>query len=211
MFFDKFVYRIINARDIHFTTMDETVSIFNIWVGKLDQLFLSLGMTEGLTIFVRTFLVAVLILGLAFLADFITRRLIFNGIKSLIKRTKTKLDDILIERRVLHRVAHVVPALLIFFTAQFVFNDYPLFEAIFERVALVYIVLMVALAIDSFLNALHAMYLTLPIAAGRSIKGYVQVVKIIVYFIGIILITAILIDSLQHQMKSRRVLVAKKS
>jgi miniconductance mechanosensitive channel len=174
------------------TTTEETVSIFIIWVGKLDQLFISLGMTDSLTIFVRTFLVAILILGLAFLADLITRRLILKGIRSLIKKTKTKLDDILIERNVLHRIAHIVPALIVYFTAQFVFKDYPVFEAIFERLALVYIVIMVILAIDSFLNALHSIYLTLPIAAGRSIKGYVQVVKIIVYFTGIILIIALL-------------------
>ena len=172
--------------------MNETIGKFTNWVDMLDQLFLNMGMSADLTIFVRTFLVAVFIIGLAFLADFITRRLILKGIRSLIKKTKTKLDDILIERNVFHRIAHIVPALIVYFTAQFVFKDYPVFEAIFERLALVYIVIMVILAIDSFLNALHSIYLTLPIAEGRSIKGYVQVVKIIVYFTSVILIIAIL-------------------
>ncbi len=192
MFFDKFVYRLLDATNIHFVTMNETIGKFTNWVDMLDQLFLNMGMSADLTIFVRTFLVAVFIIGLAFLADFITRRLILKGIRSLIKKTKTKLDDILIERNVFHRIAHIVPALIVYFTAQFVFKDYPVFEAIFERLALVYIVIMVILAIDSFLNALHSIYLTLPIAEGRSIKGYVQVVKIIVYFTSVILIIAIL-------------------
>ncbi|MCK4853828.1 MAG: mechanosensitive ion channel, partial [Bacteroidales bacterium] len=40
------------------------------------------------------------------------------------------------------------------------------------------------------INALHQIYLTTPISQGRPIKGYVQVVKIIIYFIAIILIIA---------------------
>ncbi len=47
------------------------------------------------------------------------------------------------------------------------------------------------LVIDAVLNALHEIYRKLPISQGRNIKGYVQVVKIIFYFIAIILIISI--------------------
>ena len=53
-------------------------------------------------------------------------------------------------------------------------------------------ILVVLMVIDSVLNALHEIYLKLPISQERNIKGYVQVVKIIFYFIAILLIISIL-------------------
>ena len=47
-------------------------------------------------------------------------------------------------------------------------------------------ILVVVLVIDAVLNALHEVYRNLPISEGRNIKGYVQVVNIIFYFIGTI-------------------------
>ncbi|MFO7863766.1 MAG: mechanosensitive ion channel, partial [Salinivirgaceae bacterium] len=49
------------------------------------------------------------------------------------------------------------------------------------------------LVIDSFVNALHEIYTKAPISKDRPIKGYVQVVQIIVYFMGVITIIAVLI------------------
>ena len=165
--------------------MNNTIGRFTIWLDRLDQMFLNLGMSEGLTIFVRTFLV------LLVLVDLITKNILLRGIKSIVKKTKTRLDDILIGQRVFHRVSHIVPALLVYFTASMVFRDYPVLEEVIERASLIYIVIVVILSIDSFINALHEIYLSMPVSEGRPIKGYIQVVKIIIYFIGIILMIAI--------------------
>ena len=172
--------------------MNNTIGRFTIWLDRLDQMFLNLGMSAGLTIFVRTFLVLLVLIGLVFLVDLITKNILLRGIKSIVKKTKTRLDDILIGQRVFHRVSHIVPALLVYFTASMVFRDYPVLEEVIERASLIYIVIVVILSIDSFINALHEIYLSMPVSEGRPIKGYIQVVKIIIYFIGIILMIAII-------------------
>ena len=160
------------------------------WVEKLDKLLLSTGMPESLGATTRTVIVAVIIFSLAILADLITRRIIVSGIKRIVRKTKTQIDDILIQRRVFHKIAHVIPGLLIYSTAGFIFSDYPVLGDFVTRLALIYIIITILLSIDSFINALHQIYLTTPISEGRPIKGYVQVVKIIIYFIAIILIIA---------------------
>jgi miniconductance mechanosensitive channel len=160
------------------------------WVEKLDKLLLSTGMPEGLGATTRTVIVAIIIFSLAILADIITRKIFVSGIKRLVRKTKTQLDDILIERRVFHKIAHVVPGLIIYFSAGFIFSDYPVLGDIVTRLALIYIIIVLLLSIDSFINSLHQIYLTMPVSEGRPIKGYVQVVKIIIYFIAIILIIA---------------------
>ena len=135
--------------------MNNTINNITGLVDKFDQVFLNMGLSSGLTTFVRTFLVAVVILGLAVLADFLTKKIILRGIKTLARRTKTRLDDILVERRVFHKIAHIVPALLVYLTAKFVFKDYSILEGLIERASLIYLVIVVVLAIDSFINALH--------------------------------------------------------
>ena len=50
------------------------------------------------------------------------------------------------------------------------------------------------MTISSFLSGLHDIYYTLPISKNRPISGYIQLVKIIFYFIGGILILSILFD-----------------
>ena len=160
------------------------------WVEKLDKLLLSTGMPESLGATTRTVIVAVIIFSLAILADIVTRRIIVSGIKRVVRKTKTQIDDILIQRRVFHKIAHVIPGLLIYSTAGFIFSDYPGLGDIVTRLALIYIIIVLLLSIDSFINALHQIYLTTPISKGRPIKGYVQVAKIIIYFIAIILIIA---------------------
>ena len=160
------------------------------WVEKLDKLLLSTGMPESLGATTRTVIVAIIIFSLAILADLITRRIIVSGIKRIVRKSKTQIDDILIQRRVFHKLAHIVPGLLIYSTAGFIFSDYPVLGDFVTRLALIYIIIVILLSIDSFINALHQIYLTTPISKGRPIKGYVQVVKIIIYFIAIILIIA---------------------
>jgi miniconductance mechanosensitive channel len=77
----------------------------------LDRIFLDAGMSPALATFLRTLLVALAIGGLVILVDFLTKKIILNGIRTLVRKTKTQLDDILIKRRVFHKISHIVPAL----------------------------------------------------------------------------------------------------
>ena len=163
---------------------------FTQWVEKLDKLLLSTGMPEGYEAIIRTVIVTVIIFSLAILADIITRKFILTGIKRIVRKSKSKIDDILIERGVFRKLAHLIPGFLIYSTAEFIFSSYPALGDIVTRLALIYIIIIILLSIDSFINALHQIYLTTPVSEGRPIKGYIQVVKIIIYFIAIILIIA---------------------
>lgn len=48
------------------------------------------------------------------------------------------------------------------------------------------------IVINSFINGVHDIYKTLPVAKNRSIKGYIQVIKIIINIIGSIVIISTL-------------------
>ena len=138
---------------------------------------------ENATIIIATLLIALL-------ADYIVKRLIIRSIKQIARRTKNDWDDVLVKRGVFNRLAHLAPAIIIFYALQFIF-DAPELVTTLGNFTQAYMVILVLLVIDALLNALLEIYRKLPISRGRDIKGYTQVVKIIFYAAGIILIISI--------------------
>lgn len=160
----------------------------------ISDFFLSSGLSENLTNFLITAMLTIIVVGLAILADYIAKKILVSSIRHVFKRTKSTRDDILVKRKVFSRLSHLVPALIILYTADFIFGNYENFIGIVRSGCHIYIIIVILLVIDSFINALHEIYLTLPVSKNRPIKGYVQVVKIFVYFIAIIMILAVVFN-----------------
>jgi miniconductance mechanosensitive channel len=107
-------------------------------------------------------------------------------------RTKTLWDDILMEKRVFHRLSHLAPALVLWHSVGFVLKQYPTLMMITQKALTIYMIIVVLLAINAFLKALNDIYQTLPVSQGRSIKGYIQLAQIIFFSLCIILVISIL-------------------
>jgi miniconductance mechanosensitive channel len=162
---------------------------------KVTEWLISLGMTGDLAAFVKTVIFVLVVIFLSFLANYITKKIIVSIVILFIKRTKTKWDDILLENKVFTRLSHFAPALVIFYSANLAFESYPVFIEPVRNGTYIYMILIGILAIDSFINALHSIYRYLPVSKDRSIRGYIQVLKIILYFIGIMLIISVVFNT----------------
>ena len=132
------------------------------------------------------------ILLLAFLSDVVTRRIIVIVIMRLVARTKTIWDDILLEKKVFNRLSHLAPAIVLWHSVGYVLVKYTAVMSITQRVLTIYMIVVIVLAINGFLKALNEIYQTLPVAQGRSIKGYIQVAQIIFFSLAIILVISTL-------------------
>src|SRR5690606_5211934 len=96
--------------------------------------------------------------------------------------------------KVVARLSNVVPALVLS-TGIGAVPDLPETVVVVVRnVSNAYIVLTVALAIASLLNSINGIYNRRPEARDRPIKGYLQVVQIVVFALAAILIIASLLD-----------------
>jgi len=135
------------------------------------------------------------ILLLAWLADIITRRIIIVFISRAVARTKTIWDDILLEKKVFKRIAHLAPSMVLWYSVGHVLSQYPMIMTLTQKTLTIYMIVVTLMAINAFLKGVNAIYQTLPAAKGRSIKGYVQVAQIIFYSIAIISIVSILTDT----------------
>ena len=126
---------------------------------------------------------------LCIIANFITKKIVIRFITHIVSKNKFKWDDILLERKVFHRLSHIVPAIIIY-TFATTFSTY---QNVIEKVALAYIIIVALSVINCLLNALNDVYQTYEVSKVKPIKGYIQVVKIVVFILGTVLVIANLV------------------
>ncbi len=179
-------------KNLEFLTQNKTDLT---WAGTLIRdFFLSAGLPEQYADLLKTLIVIVLILMLAWLANFVTRKLLLAYIRKVIKRSKTLWDDLLLSHKILDRLANYAPALVIYYTVPTALTAYPAAVAFIQAVISIMMIILGVLVFDSLLNILHDVYKRFPVSKDVSISGYIQVGKILVYFVGVILILSVILD-----------------
>ena len=161
---------------------------------SLRDYLMHLGVAEGYVNMLTTVITVILILIIAWMADWITKRSLLSVIKTVAAKSKTVWDDILVEKKFFHRLAHFIPIFLVYHMSGEALKGFSSAMHIVQTVTQAYAIFIGLRVADAFLNGLLAIYNTLPNAKNRSIKGYIQVVKIIVYFIGSVVILAVILD-----------------
>ncbi len=134
----------------------------------------------------------IMILFIAFIcivANFITKKVVIRVITHIVKNNKFTWDKMLLERRVFHKLSHFVPAIIIYYFS----STFPSYQNLIEKSAIAYLIIMGLMVMNSILNAINDIYQTFEISKIRPIKGYIQVVNIIVITLGVILVIANLI------------------
>ncbi len=125
---------------------------------------------------------------LAYLSYIVVRRLIFGAVRKAVSKTKTEWDDLLLNDKFLNRLTYFVPLYIIdLFTDLFPAIDKPL-SAIIHALMILFILL----AISQFLNGVTSLLEKASRFKDKPIKGYIQVIKIIIFVWGGILIVGVI-------------------
>ncbi len=153
------------------------------------ECFSAIGVGDETSKMMTTVVIIMIIVVLCLLGNLIARKVLLRLVSRLIRQNKYTWDDKMYERRVFHRIAHLVTPLIIgFFAASF-----PDYETWIIRISSAYVTLVMLLVIDSVLNAADDIYRTFDISKTRPIKGILQIVKIGAFVIGAIIIISTLI------------------
>jgi miniconductance mechanosensitive channel len=158
----------------------------------IRDILLDLHIGSDLATFFAYAILTLLIIVLCFVANMIVKKIILRTITVFITKNRFIWDDKLLERKVFHRLSHIVPAIIIHY-ASTVYAAYPVLSLLIEKGADAYMITTILLVLNSFMNAVNDIYLTYDISKVRPIKGYIQVAKIILFFVGAILMIATLI------------------
>lgn len=126
----------------------------------------------------------------AFIGYFLSKKYLLSFIHKVISKTKTQWDNALVKNRFFDRVAHIIPALIILHFSQFYPDGV---ETAISRIVGFWIALVVIFSVDRFLSSLLDIYNTYDISKSKPIKGYVQLIKMVVYILGFIVAVCILV------------------
>lgn len=166
-------------------------------IDKIDAIVLQwltgLGMSQNDAVFIKELAWFFLILLIAFIGFYITKFFIIRAVHILTRKTKTKWDDILAEKKVFVRLAYFAPAIIINFLSGYTLSEFSLLIRIIEIVTAIYMVVIFIRVINSVLNAFNEIYSSYEFALEKPIKGYIQVAKIIAYIIAVVIIITILL------------------
>jgi miniconductance mechanosensitive channel len=147
---------------------------------------LDYGVDPVLTDYLAAIIMILFIGILCIAANFITKRIVLRVLTHIINNNKFNWDNMLLERKVFHRLSHIVPAIIIYYFS----STFPDYQHLIEKGAITYIIVVGLMVIYSSLNAFNDIYLTFEISKIKPIKGYIQVVQIIVFILGGIIIIA---------------------
>jgi len=160
----------------------------------LYTLFTKTGISDFWAHIFNTIGLLLLIICLSFAIDIITKKVILKAINRFVKSSKTFWDDVLLNKKVFNRLAHILPIAFFYYSTPYIFYYYPNITPIIQSIAKCIMLLYLVFAIDSFLNSVLFIYNSYEFSKNRPIKGYVQVFKIITYFIVIITILSIILN-----------------
>ncbi len=125
---------------------------------------------------------------------FVAHRGIVVAVRRIVARSRTHWDDALVEASVFQRLAHIAPALVVFYGVRLIPDLHPMLFVLIQRVTISVLVLVVARSAGAFLSAVNQVYSADPENRDRPIKGYLQIARLVLYLVAVLLILATLLD-----------------
>ena len=131
----------------------------------------------------------------AWLAWFVFGRIVLRVLERVAEASPMHWDDALVARRVPQRLAWIVPAVVVLVGLAYVQGLPELLVLVVRNVAFGWIAIAAALVLGGLLDAINDVYVrSSPTAADRPIKGYLQLLQIVIWVVALILVVAALVN-----------------
>ena len=153
-----------------------------------------LGVAEGSLLVVQRIVVIMGILLIAYLLDMICRKVVMPGVRKVTAKTQSTWDDYLLSDEVMTNVCHLIPPIVVFALIPFAFPNEPNFLSLILKICTIYITVVVMKLICAFLTSLYTISSEHEKLKNHSMKGFYQMLKLIVICIGTIIIISELIS-----------------
>ena len=164
-------------------------------VQQINEGLQALGFSQSLAAQLDQFIAFLGVLLVAYLADTVCRKILLKVVSRLVKQTKATWDDIVFDRKVMVHLSRMVAPILIYILLPLAFSDAESATlALILRFCLIFIIIMFLSFISALLTAVYTVYSEKEQFRDRPLKGLLQTVQVILYFVGGIIVVSILID-----------------
>ena len=153
-----------------------------------------LGVAEGSLLTVQRIMVIAAILLIAYVLDMICRKIVMPGVRKVTAKTQITWDDYLLNDDVLNNVCHLIPPVVVYALIPFAFPHEPALLEFVLKICWIYITVVGMKLVCAFLTSLYTISSEHEKLKNHSMKGFYQMIKLIVICIGSIIIISTLID-----------------
>jgi miniconductance mechanosensitive channel len=164
--------------------------MFSQFKSTITEWFTNSGVGAETAILITDIAFYILLIVISTIAYFFTKRFLIKAIRKLTLKSKAKWDDVLIDHMVFDVLSHIIPLYIMYIFTPAILDNYPVIASGIRALLSALMILVILLTVNAALNAFAVIYQGFKIAKTRPIKGYIQIVKIIVFTIGAILILA---------------------
>ena len=152
-----------------------------------------MGVAEGNLLTVQRIVVIAAILLIAYVLHLICRKIVMPAVRKVTSKTQVVWDDYLLNDNVLNNVCHLIPPVVVYTLIPFGFSDEPNLLEFIRTICSIYITVVVMRLICAFLTSLYTISSEHEKLKNHSMKGFYQMMKLIVICIGSIIIISELI------------------
>ncbi|MEA4808335.1 Miniconductance mechanosensitive channel YbdG [bioreactor metagenome] len=161
-----------------------------------NQKLLNFGTSVSVADYLDNFAVLLIIILLALAVDYICRYILLGAFKKFAKKTTNQLDDLIIEKKIINKGMHIIPSILIFTMIPLAYPSPADKEilVLLQKLCQIYIITVSLLFINSLLNLGVELFHRNDKFKDKPLKGFVQIVQVILFSVGVILLISILIN-----------------
>lgn len=171
----------------------KTTALFGV-VDKIYELLLKWGVSPTLAQSLDEVISLTLLFLLAWITNLFTRLVVYRVIVRFARLTPVKWDDVFIEHKVVKHLVRIVPGLIIDLAAPIALRS-EVWITILQRAAQIYIVISILGAIAAATRALTVIFSRSKEYADKPMKVVFQIVAVLAYFVGGIVIISILVNT----------------
>lgn len=160
----------------------------------ISDWFIAQGLPEAYLQEVQTFSGLCLIVVISWLGYYLSRHQLLIGLQSWVKKSKNTWDDSLLDQKVFHHAALLIPYLIILSLTPTLFDPSSVFHYGLTLLAKIAICFQVAQCLCAFLNVFNNLYKENAKEKHLPLSSTIQVLKLIIYLVTSILIIAFILN-----------------
>lgn len=158
----------------------------------LIRTFLEKHLGENYPSYFAPIILLLFIILLCLLSYLITKHVFLRILTRYIHQNKYDWDNVLLKRKVFHRLSHLLPAIILYSSATL----FGALQPYIQRLGTIYLIVLITGAMDALLNAIDDLYTRKEAARKKPIKGYLQALKVFLFVIaGVVILSQLLNQS----------------
>jgi len=131
---------------------------------------------------------------LALIATWVIRRILIRFIHHIVRGNRLNWDDALIHNNFFKRLSWFMPVVIFYVAQDLLLPPDSQGAEILSRLIVCGFVVVGVVSLNALLSSINEIYRNLRGKTGKTIRGYIDAIKIVVYVLGIIFLIAVLTD-----------------